>query len=65
MAALGNDATPQRHEHWQAPVPSIVPVPEAKVPLLADEVAAAPATELDVAPVPEPPAMTGVVPVPF
>ncbi len=71
MAALGNDAAPQRHEHWQAPVPSIVPVPVERVPelpTLADEVASGPATatlDATVPPDAEPPAMTAVVPVPF
>ena len=27
--ALGNDATPHKQEHWQAPVPSVLPVPLA------------------------------------
>ena len=71
MAALGNDAAPQRHEQSQAPVPSRDPVPVTRVPepeepLLATEVAAEPATAtLDEPPVAEPPAMTAVVPVPF
>ncbi len=71
MAALGNDAAPQRQEQSQAPVLSrdpepVTSVPEPLEPLLADPVAAEPATTtLEDTPVAEPPAMTAVVPVPF
>lgn len=51
MAGLGKAATPQRHEHEQAP-PWMVPVPATMVPELAEVVAAATETveDLDAAP---------------
>jgi len=64
-AALGNAATPQRHEHWQAPVESKDPDPVVKLELEVEEPVAADPATATVEVLGVPPAMTAVVPVPF
>ena len=63
--AAGNEPAPQRHEHWQAPVESVVPVPPTRAPELADPVAAEPAWVAVELAAGVPPTMTAGVPVPF